>query len=58
MPIYKYQCPKCNEIEVAIRLISEEDKAPSCPACDTEMCRQYGIQTVIFKGAGWGKDAK
>lgn len=56
MPTYKYECPKCREIEVAVVAINKEQDAPKCPQCDLPMVRLYGIQTVIFKGAGWGAD--
>lgn len=57
MPTYKYQCPKCSQIEVAVRQINDKDVAPQCPICDIQMIRQYGIQTIRFIGGGWGKDA-
>ena len=55
MPIYHYHCQKCDFKLVDNRPIGEEAK-PICGNCKTEMQRSFGVQTIIFKGNGWGKD--
>jgi len=55
MPIYHYHCQTCDFKLADNRPITEESK-PLCGNCKTEMQRSFGVQTIIFKGNGWGKD--
>ena len=58
MPIYEYGCLACDAKQTETFSISVEIKPPLCPVCNKEMYRIYKIQTIIFKGNGWGKDPK
>jgi putative FmdB family regulatory protein len=46
MPIYEFECGKCDDIFEAMRSVSD-DTAPSCPACGstrvTKLVSAFGI---------------
>ena len=57
MPVYQYKCESCN-LQISItETIKENNKTPLCVKCTKSMVRVWGLQTIIFKGTGWGKDA-
>jgi len=57
MASYEYACALCLEVKTIIASINETPEIPKCSTCDTDMVRRFGMQTIIFKGNGWGKDA-
>ncbi|MBI5529569.1 MAG: zinc ribbon domain-containing protein [Deltaproteobacteria bacterium] len=52
MPIFEYQCQKCNEVsEVFIR---NREKAPTkCETCGGKLKRIISPAGFQFKGTGW-----
>lgn len=46
----------CDAKQVESFAIDVDLKPPLCPVCDKEMDRVFRIQTIVFKGSGWGKD--
>jgi|DEB19_MinimDraft_3_1074340.scaffolds.fasta_scaffold37121_4 putative FmdB family regulatory protein len=55
MPIYHYHCQTCNYKFIDNKPMADQQQ-PECMNCKTPMQRIYGVQTIIFKGNGWGKD--
>lgn len=55
MPTYEYECVACN-IRWELQRSIDEDAAPVC--CGFTMRRIYDPVGAIFRGSGWGKDAK
>lgn len=58
MPTYTFQCPKCEKTETLIKTLTEPIPEIKCSNCKKLMNRIYGIQTIIFKGTGWGQNPK
>jgi len=57
MASYDYKCQLCLETKTIVISITEQPETPKCSTCQTDMARTFGMQTIIFKGNGWGKDA-
>jgi putative FmdB family regulatory protein len=57
MPIYEYKCMICDYRITQTQSINENENKPVCINCNKNMDRVFTIQTIIFKGNGWGKDA-
>lgn len=57
MPTYEYQCSTCDTTITQVKDLSQANTNPVCVNCQKEMERVFGLQTIIFKGTGWGKDA-
>ena len=56
MPLYDYRCDKCKaRFEINH---SFDEKAPQCPVCKIEMTKVIKPVLSIFRGTGWGKDAR
>jgi putative FmdB family regulatory protein len=52
MPIYEYQCTKCNNIfEVFHRI--EEEINPACPKCLGQARKILSASNFILKGSGF-----
>ena len=52
MPIYEYQCTKCNNIfEVFHRI--EEEINPACPKCLGQARKILSTSNFILKGSGF-----
>lgn len=57
MPIYEYQCQKCEKIIDVLQKVS--DPAPAkCEACGAEnsLSRQVSRTSFVLKGGGWYSD--
>ena len=57
MPVYQYKCDPCNTETSLTVTLQENNQNPLCEKCTKPMVRIWGLQTIIFKGTGWGKDA-
>jgi putative FmdB family regulatory protein len=54
MPLYEYQCQRCNTAVMLRRLRSRRDwKLPRCDKCSGSIQRVIGKPGVIFKGHGF-----
>ena len=54
MPMYEYQCPKCETLTEFNVPIDQRDGYVFCPDCNSNMKRLISPPGVIFKGGGWG----
>jgi len=52
MPIYEYQCNRCNEIFEIFHKIEEEGKV-ACPKCLGDARRLISASNFILKGSGF-----
>lgn len=52
MPIYEYQCQKCNEVFEIFHKI-DEDCQPACPKCLGRAKKLISAASFILKGAGF-----
>jgi putative FmdB family regulatory protein len=55
MPIYEYICFICiNEFE---KIVGLNEKAPTCPICDSPVAKKISLTSFRLKGGGWYSDA-
>jgi len=52
VPLYDYQCRKCNEV-TEVRHGFKESFEGTCPACGGEMARVFNPAGIVFKGSGF-----
>lgn len=52
MPLYDYQCSKCNHV-VEIRHGFNDSYGEPCPACGGELQRVFNPAPIVFKGSGF-----
>ena len=52
MPLYQYNCPKCNATFEAKQSFTDGSMA-SCPKCKSEARRLFLPVPIIFKGSGF-----
>ncbi len=52
MPLYDYQCRKCNEV-TEVRHGFKESFEGVCPSCGGEMARVFNPAGIVFKGSGF-----
>ncbi len=52
MPIYEYQCNRCNEIFEIFHKIDEECKV-ACPKCLGPVRKLISTTNFVFKGSGF-----
>ncbi len=52
MPLYEYQCKKCNHRFEKIQKFSDPE-TKECPKCGGEAERLLSAPSVQFKGSGW-----
>jgi len=52
MPLYDYQCSKCNEI-TEVRHGFDDSHADPCPACGGPLKRLFNPAGIVFKGSGF-----
>lgn len=53
MPTYDYKCKDCLYTASITTGIDKEIQIPICAKCKIELVRNYGIQSVRFKGSGF-----
>jgi putative FmdB family regulatory protein len=58
MPTYAYECDTCKESVTIVRSITEPEKKPLCVQCGKGMTRDYKVTGLVFKGNGWGSQAR
>ena len=59
MPIYEYQCPKCEaEVEKLMRLRAPDPKCGECAkqGDEVEMARKVSQGSFQLRGGGWYSD--
>ena len=52
MPVYQYQCPKCN-LKFELKQSFSDDSIAACPKCQNEARRLFSTVPIIFKGQGF-----
>ena len=52
MPLYEYQCTKCNHRFEKIQKFSDPD-VKKCPECGGKVEKLLSAPAVQFKGSGW-----
>ncbi len=52
MPLYDYQCGRCNHV-FELRQSFHDDPTATCPRCQGDARRLIRSVPVIFKGSGW-----
>jgi putative FmdB family regulatory protein len=52
MPIYEYECEKC-DLRFELRRRFGEDGSGICPQCGHEAQRRFAQVPIIFKGSGF-----
>jgi len=52
MPIYQYQCPKCN-LKFELKQRFSDKSVVDCPKCQNGAQRLFSPVPVIFKGSGF-----
>ena len=65
MPIYEYQCHKCEQVTEAMQKFSDKPLT-KCPACGGKLSKLMSMNSFQLKGGGWyvtdyakkGPDAK
>jgi putative FmdB family regulatory protein len=55
MPIYEYNCKKCNKHFEIVQKITDKPEA-KCPVCGTPAKRLISQTSFALKGGGWYKD--
>ena len=53
MPIYEYQCPKCQRVFEEWVKASEAHGQEPCPHCGTPSSRIISQTSFVLKGGGW-----
>ena len=52
MPIYEYECQKCNAHTEAFQKVSDKPLA-KCPKCGGKLEKLISAPAIQFKGSGW-----
>jgi len=52
VPVYQYQCPKCN-LKFELKQSFSDDSIAACPKCQNGARRLFSTVPVIFKGQGF-----
>jgi putative FmdB family regulatory protein len=52
VPIYQYQCPKCN-FKFELKQSFSDDSIVACPKCQNGARRLFSTVPIIFKGQGF-----
>lgn len=53
MPIYEYQCPKCQHVFEEMVSLSQAHGEEPCPRCGTLSPRMISHTSFVLKGGGW-----
>ena len=52
MPLYDYQCPKCQQI-TEVRHGFDDVHTEPCPRCASALMRVFNPAPILFKGSGF-----
>jgi putative FmdB family regulatory protein len=52
LPVYQYQCPKCN-LKFELKQSFSDDSIVACPKCQNGARRLFSTVPIIFKGQGF-----
>ncbi len=52
MPLYDYQCPKCQQI-TEVRHGFDDVHSEPCPTCGSALKRVFNPAPILFKGSGF-----
>lgn len=52
MPLYDYQCSKCQKV-VEVRHGFDDTYTEACAACGGELARVFNPAPIVFKGSGF-----
>ncbi|MCB2191634.1 MAG: zinc ribbon domain-containing protein [Deltaproteobacteria bacterium] len=52
MPVYEYECCKCNQISEALQKISDPP-LKKCPNCGGKLKKIMSLNSFQLKGGGW-----
>lgn len=53
MPIYEYQCPKCQHVFEEMVSLSQAHGEEPCPLCGAPSSRMISHTSFVLKGGGW-----
>lgn len=53
MPIYEYQCPKCQKVFEEWTHVTDMQAQEPCPGCGTPSPRVMSHTSFVLKGGGW-----
>lgn len=53
MPIYEYQCPKCQKVFEEWTHVTDMQAQEPCPDCGTPSPRVMSHTSFVLKGGGW-----
>jgi putative FmdB family regulatory protein len=53
MPLYEFECKKCEEVFNELRPMKDAPEKAKCPKCKKVCKRHYGDMNFICKGVGW-----
>ena len=53
MPIYEYQCPKCQHVFEEMVSLSQTHGEEPCPLCGAPSPRMISHTSFVLKGGGW-----
>jgi len=57
MPIYEYQCGKCEKITEVFQTHFDDPPPTKCPSCGSKKLRKLVSESAFqLKGRGWYKD--
>jgi len=52
MPLYEYECSKCNKVHEVIQKLSDAPLG-QCPVCGGEVRKLMSNTSFMLKGTGW-----
>lgn len=53
MPIYEYQCPKCQHVFEEMVSLSQAHGEEPCPLCGAPSPRMISHTSFVLRGGGW-----
>ena len=52
MPIYEYECPKCQKVHEIVQKFSDP-RMSECPDCGGAVSKLMSLSSFALKGSGW-----